>query len=312
MRGKSIWEIAKEAANGWMEHNVSRLAAAVAFYTIFSLAPVLLIALAIAGAIMGEASARLELADQLRFYMGPRSSEFILLVLEGTRADGGTALATVLASTTALLGATAAFAQLQDALNTIWEVQPKSGSWLKGLIYSRLFSFLMVLVIGAILLLSLLLTASLSAVNEFVGNVWPIPPVLVALVNLAVSFLITTVLFATVYKVLPDAQISWKDVWVGAAITSVLFTGGKALIGLYLGGSSLRSVYGAAGSLVMILLWVYYSTHILFFGAELTQAYARRFGNEIRPKPFSERIPWGRLRRSRVQNSGEAEPDDRT
>jgi membrane protein len=309
MRGKNIWEIVKEASNGWMEHNVSRLAAAVAFYTIFSLAPVLLIALAITGAIMGEASARVELGGQLRSYMGPRASEFILLVVEGTRGDQRTTIATVLASITAFLGATAAFAQLQEGLNTVWDVQPKAGSWLKGLIYSRLFSFLMVLGIGALLLLSLLLTAALSAVNEFVGGIWPAPPVLIALANLGVSFIITTLLFAIIYKVLPDAQISWKDVWVGAALTSLLFTGGKTLIGLYLGGSSLRSAYGAAGSLVVILLWVYYSTHILFFGAELTQAYARRYGKEIRPKPFSERIPWSRLRRGRRDNNA-ADPDD--
>ena len=309
MRGKSIWEIVKEAAKGWMEHNVSRLAAAVAFYTIFSLAPVLLIALAITGAIMGETSAHLGLAGQLRSYMGPRASEFILLVLEGTRGDQRTTIATVLASITAFLGATAAFAQLQEGLNIVWEVQPKAGSWFKGLVYSRLFSFVMVLGIGALLLLSLLLTATLSLVNEFVAYAWPVPPALVSLANLAVSFLITTVLFATVYKVLPDAQISWRDVWVGAAITSLLFTGGKALIGLYLGGSSLRSAYGAAGSLVLILLWVYYSAHILFFGAELTQAYARRYGNEIKPKPFSERISWRRLRRS-PRDDRIAGPDD--
>src|SRR5690606_5334067 len=186
------------------------------------------------------------------------------------------------------LGASGAFAQLQDSLNTIWEVKPKEGRGIKGMLRDRFLSFSMVLVIGFLLLVSLAISAVLSGIGKFLADLLPMPGAVMQALNFGISFAVTSLLFALIFKVLPDAEIRWRDVWVGAAVTALLFSVGRFLIGLYLGRSSVGSPYGAAGSLVVLLLWVYYSSQILFLGAEFTQVYTNRFGRKIRPKPNAE------------------------
>jgi membrane protein len=278
-----MWQLLKDAVEGWQRDNASLLAAAVAFYTIFSLAPVLVIALAVAGAVIGEGAARTELAGQLHSLMGPRASAFILLVLDGMKSDGGIGV-TIVGTATAFLGATAAFSALQIGLNTVWKAPPTETSWIQDImdvLFSRLLSFVMVVAVGLLLLLSLALSTALSAVDEFMPQFLSMPPFLLDLANHAVSWVLITLLFAAIYKLLPDVSISWKDVWVGAAITGLLFILGTIPMGYYLGRTTLRSAFGAAASLVAILMWVYYSTQIFFFGAEIARAYSRRYGSRI-------------------------------
>jgi membrane protein len=273
----------KEALEGWERDNVGRSAAALAFFMVFSLAPTLMIVVAVAGTFAGRLAAETELFNQIEGFIGPRAADFLRIVSEGARAERSGAGPTVIGLSVALLGATAVFVELQDSLNHIWHVQPKPESLWKRLLYTRLLSFLMVLGAGFLLLVSLGAGTILSAAQQLVGNLLPLPAALLQGTGLLLSFGLMVLMFAAIYKILPDVLISWKDVWVGAAITALLLTAGRFLITLYLARSSLRSVYGAAGSLVMILLWVYYSAMIFLFGAELTQAYARRYGSNIRP-----------------------------
>jgi membrane protein len=199
-------------------------------------------------------------------------------------------LATVAAAVTALFGATGVFVQLQSSLNHIWNVEAKPGRGILGFVLTRLASFGMILGIGFLLLVSLVVSAGLSAVDSYLGSVMPGAATLFKVLNFGVSFVLITLLFAMIFRFLPDVKIAWRDVWLGAVATSLLFTIGKALIGLYLGHSSAASVFGAAGSLAIVLLWIYYSTQILFFGAELTQVYARRYGSQIVPDENAVRV----------------------
>jgi membrane protein len=259
---KIIWSLIREAAIEWYQDNVMQLAAALAFYTIFSLTPILVISLAVAGAFTGSSAARSELFTQLSRIVGPRAVEFLDLLLEGSRTTGSTAAATILGAIAALLGATAVFVALRNSLNAIWHVMPKNRSIWAGLAYERVLSFLAVLGLGLFLVVSVASRAALSAMSRLLEAAIPIPGAALDTLHLVVSFGLLTALFAALYRFLPDVRISWSDVWIGATITALLFTFGNLLIGFYLGTSTLRSVYGAAGSLVMILLWVYYSAQI--------------------------------------------------
>ena len=278
----ALWSLIKETAVEWHRANVSRSAAALAFYMVFSLAPSLMIIVAVAGAFAGRLSARTELFHQIEVFLGPRAAEFLQILSEGA-SQGSGATSTVIGIALALFGATAVFVELQDSLNQIWHVEPKPARFFRRLLYARLLSFVMVLGIGVLLLVALVVGAMLSAAEQLVGELLPLPGIVTQGSSLAVSFALMTVLFALIYKVLPDVVISWKDVWVGATITAMLIAVGRFLITLYLARSTLRSVYGAAGSLVVILLWVYYSAQIFLFGAEFTQVYARRHGSRILP-----------------------------
>lgn len=272
----------KDTAVQWQNDNTGRSAAALAFYTLFSLAPSLMIILAVAGLFAGRLAAETELLRQIQNFVGPRAASFVQALSEGASESSGTA-PTLISLALALFGATAVFVELQDSLNHIWGVNPKPESFFRRLLYTRLLSFLMVLGVGILLLIALGVGAVLAALESRVGYLLPIPPVLLSATGLFVSFLLMVVMFAAIYKILPDVLMSWKDVWVGASITALLMAGGRFLITLYLARSSLRSVYGAAGSLVLVLLWVYYSAHIFLFGAEFTQVYARRHGSNIVP-----------------------------
>jgi membrane protein len=279
---RTLWSLLKETAVEWQRDNVGRCAAALAFYMVFSLAPSLMIIVAVAGAFAGRLAARTELFHQIQVFVGPRAASFLQIVSEGARQGSGV-LSTILGIALALFGATAVFVELQDSLNHIWHVEPKPDRFFHRLLYTRLLSFLMVLGIGLLLLVALGAGAVLSATEHLVGGLLPLPALITQSSGLLISFALMVVLFALIYKVLPDVLICWKDVWVGATITAVLLAIGRLLITLYLSRSTLRSVYGAAGSLVVILLWVYYSAQIFLFGAEFTQVYARRYGSNILP-----------------------------
>ena len=280
MKSKEIFELLKETYNEWSEDKASRLAAALAYYTIFSIAPLLIIAIAVAGLVFGQEAARGQLDNQIQSLVGQQSAELIQTMVESASKPTSGIIATVLAIAAILFGASGLFGQLQDALNTIWEVEPKPGRGILGIIKDRFLSFTMVLGIGFLLLVSLVLSALLSALDTYLTDLLPGSIYLLQILNFVISFGVITLLFAMIYKILPDVQIAWSDVWIGAAVTSLLFAVGKFLIGLYLGNSSAGSAYGAAGSLVILLLWIYYSAQILLFGAEFTQVYAKKYGSQ--------------------------------
>lgn len=283
MRIKTIISLLRETFTEWNEDKASRLAAALAYYTVFSLAPMLIIAIAIAGAVFGEEAARGEIVTQIQGLVGRDGAQFIETAIEGASKPKAGTIASLISIAVLLFGASGLFAQLQDSLNTIWEVQPKPGRGVIGILRDRFLSFTMVLGVGFLLLVSLVLSAGLSGLVNFLGSLLPGIGALLQIANFVLSFAVTTLLFGLIYKVLPDVKIAWSDVWSGAIVTSLLFSIGRFALGLYLGNSSFGSTYGAAGSVVIILVWVYYAAQILFFGAEFTQVYARRYGSRIVP-----------------------------
>jgi membrane protein len=290
MRIRVLWDILKEAAIEWDRDNVSRLAAALAYYAIFSLAPLLVIVIAVAGFLFGEEAARGQIVGQFQGLIGREGAQIVEQLIEASAQPSKGIVATVVGIVAFLLGATGAFNQLQGGLNTVWEVASKPGRVVKGMLRARFLSFLLILGIGFLLLVSLVLSAALEAFNTLVASRLPEPPLIGwSFVNAAVAFIPITLLFAMIYKLLPDVVIPWRDVWLGAVITSLLFSLGKYLIGLYLGNSSIGSTYGAAGTLVVLLIWIYYSAQIFYFGAEITQAYADRFGSPIEPARWAYR-----------------------
>jgi membrane protein len=284
MNVKRIVELFKKTFQEWQEDKASRLAAALAYYTAFSIAPLFVIAIAIAALVFGEEAAQGKIFWQLRDLVGQDAAKAIqsLLVSSSKPAEG--TIATIISVALLFFGASNVFSQLQDALNTIWEVAPKPGIGVKGIVKTRILSFGIVLGIGFLLLVSLILSAVLAGLGNYFGELMPGLQVLWTILNFGLSFGVITLLFALMFKFLPDAKIAWSDVWIGALLTALLFTIGKSLIGLYLGNSGVGSTYGAAGSFVVLLLWVNYSAQILFFGAEFTQVYANKYGSRIIPK----------------------------
>jgi membrane protein len=283
-----FWPLFKETFIEWDRDNVSRSAAALAFYMVLSLAPALVIIVAIGGAFAGSAAALSELTHQIRVFVGPRAAEVVAILSEVASQDSATT-PTIVGFLVALFGATAIFVELQSSLNHIWQIEPKPGRFILRLLYTRFLSFLMVIGIGLLLLISLVAGAFLAAAHARVGNLLPVPGFVAEVTSLLLTFALMVVLFAAIYKILPDVVISWRDVWIGATITALFMALGRFLITLYLAHSSLSSVYGAAGSLVMFLLWVYYSAQIFLFGAEFTQVYAKRYGSRIKP---AKRAVW--------------------
>jgi membrane protein len=241
----------------------------------------LVLTIAIAGLAFGKDAAQQAMMGQIESLVGPQSAAAIQQMLEIAQKPSSGALASLIAIGTLLLGASGVFAQLQDALNTVWGVEPKTGRDIWGIIKDRFFSFMAVLGTGFLLLVSLVLSAALAAFGKLFLNSLPGQEAALHLANFAISFGVITLLFAMMFKLLPDATIAWRDVWIGAGLTSLLFTVGKFLIGMYLGKADVGSAYGAAGSLVILLVWVYYSSQILLFGAEFTSVYANRYGSHI-------------------------------
>ena len=277
--GKAILQ---ETLAAWSEDKVPRLGAALAYYTLFSLAPLLIIIIAVASLIFGEDAAQGRIAGEIKGLIGEKGAEAIQAMLQNAGAEKSSGIvATIIGLATLLFGASGVFGELQDALNTIWGVKPKPGRGIFDIVRARFFSFAMVLGIVFLLLVSLVVSAALAALGKFGSGRVPTP--LLHGVDLVVSIGAVALLFAMIFKILPDVRIAWRHVWVGAFATSILFTVGKILIGLYLGRSSVGSAFGAAGSLVVVLVWIYYSAQILFLGAEITKAYARRFAPALAP-----------------------------
>jgi membrane protein len=278
---RTAFDLLKQTVKEWSEDKVPRLGAALAYYTMFSLAPLLIIAIAIAGFAFGEEAARGEVTEQLGSLINDDAANMVEELILNARRPGAGVVATVVGVVTLLLGASGVIGQLKDSMNTIWEVAPKPGRGILGLLKDRFLSLAMVLGIGFLLLASLLLSAALDAVSDYFFT--DEASVGLRILNFVVSFAVITLLFAVIYKVLPDVRIAWRDVWIGAIVTALLFNIGKYLIGVYLARSTTASVFGAAGSLILVLLWIYYSSQILFFGAEFTQVYANRFGTRLAP-----------------------------
>jgi membrane protein len=314
---RQIIDLFKATFSDWSEDKASRLAAALAYYAAVSLAPLLVILMTIAGLALGEEAARGRISAQIGNLVGGQSAQAVEDIIAHANRPSTGLLASVVAIITLLVGASGVFAALQDGLNTIWEVEPKPGRGIAGMIKDRFLSLTMVLGVGFLLLVSLVLSAVLSALGEFVGGWLPFPPFVLQALNFIISFAVVTLLFALIYKFLPDVKIAWNDVWLGAAITALLFTIGKFLIGLYLGRGSVGSAYGAAGSLIVILIWVYYSAQILFFGAEFTQVYADRFGSRITPDKDArqvtqeKRAQQGTPRKKRRESARTGKPKER-
>lgn len=282
-----FWSLLKQTVAEWQRDKVSRLAAALAYYTTFALAPVLIIVIAVASFLFEQSTVQTRIIEQLQGLLGENGAGLVQEMLTSKSQGSEGFWATLISVGLLIVGASGLFIQLQDALNTVWNVVPKKGEGMWKLVRDRLLSFGMVLAIGFLLLVSLMLSAGLSALNGVFGDILVGWDVGLQILNTVVSFVVITLLFGMIYKVLPDVKIAWKDVWVGASITALLFTLGKFLIGLYLGNSSVASAYGAAGSFVVLLLWIYYSAQILLFGAEFTQVYANRFGDRITPDKYA-------------------------
>ncbi|MGH8303931.1 MAG: YihY/virulence factor BrkB family protein [Steroidobacteraceae bacterium] len=275
---REIWSLIKEAANGWSEHHASRIGAALAFYTVFSLGPILLLAVAVAGFFFGQGSARGEIHQQISAMIGPQAAAEVQMILIHAHRPTAGVIATVISVVTLLLSADTALVELKSGLDEIWSVSAESRRWYWEYLRTRLLSMALILALGALLLASLLFSAALGALETLSRGIF-IAGMVLRWTNSLVSFGLAVLLFATVYKVLPAVKLGWKDVAAGALITAVLFTAGKYAIGVYLGSSTVASTYGAAGSVIVVLLWVYYSAQVLLLGAELTRGYACRFGS---------------------------------
>ena len=283
---KLVYKTLKEATNDWLNDNGPRMGAALAFYSVLSLAPLLLIAVSIAGLFFDQAVAREHLQTQMGELVGKEGAGAIKVMLESGTKEGGK-LATILGIATLLFGASGVFGELQAAMDAVWDVKPKPMDvW--GFLRTRFLSFAMVIGIGFLLLISLIISTLIAGLHESLSGAVPQLEFVWHTASSLITLLIVTLLFALIFKLLPDAKVAWRDVWFGAFLTAALFSIGKLAISLYLGKSGLASGYGAAGSLVVLIVWVYYSSQILFFGAEITHVIARRRNRRIEPNANAE------------------------
>jgi membrane protein len=291
MQRKSIWQFLKTTINEWVEAEPFQLAAALSYYTLFSLAPLLLIAIGVAGLVFGREAAQNQIVETLQGMIGQDSAKAVQEMIQASNEKPKTGmLSTIIGFVALLFGAGGVVGQLQTSLNRIWEVKPKPGQGIWGFLRQRFFSFAMVLAIGFLLLVSLVVTAVLSSFTGMLSSFLGDATFVAHAIDIVVSFGFVTLLFALIYKYVPDVEIQWRDVWVGAALTSILFTLGKYLIGLYIGTSGVSSTFGAAGSLITILVWVYYSSLIFFLGAEFTRVYATEYGSGVAPAENAQRM----------------------
>jgi membrane protein len=288
---KSLWQFIKDTVVQWTEDEPFQLAASLSYYTLFSLAPLLIIVIAIAGFAFGKEAAENQIVETIQDTIGREGAQAIQALIQNAGNKPKTGLISTLLGVIALVfGAAGVFGQLQSSLNTIWGVVPKNGLGISGFVRQRVMSFAMIMAIGFLLLVSLAVSALLSGLTQLMGTVFGGTAFWAHVIDILVSFVFITALFAMMYKILPDARIQWRDVWIGAALTSFLFAIGKFLIGLYLGSSSVTSTYGAAGSIILVLLWVYYSSLIFFLGAEFTQTFATHYGSGVVPAANAEWI----------------------
>lgn len=288
-RAPAILSMFSTAFKAWWDDDAIRLGASLAYYTLFALAPILLIATAVAGIVFGAEAVRGEIVGQLDHLVGPDGARAVQSLLEGASHRRAGILATVLGTVMFVVAAMGAFLELQAALNTIWRVAPNPHGNLRRFVLDRVRSFSLVVAIGFLLMVSLAVTAALAAMNAWLADRSPSMPLAWSAVNVLASLVVTTALFALLYRFLPDVRLRWRDVMTGAFVTAVLFTIGQQLIGLYLGQSSVASSYGAAGSVMILLLWVYYSCQILLLGAEFTRVYAQRHGAKADPESYANK-----------------------
>jgi len=275
--------LVKQTSSDFVDDEGPRLAAALAYYSLLSLAPLIVLAVSAAGFLLDEEAARGSIARELASVVGPDAAVSIQTIVQHAKAPASGIIGSIFGIVVLLFGASGVFGELQSALNKVWEVAPKPGRGLLGIVKDRLFSFAMVTGVAFLLLVSMVLSAALAAIGHFFQNMLPGGEAVWQVVNFAISLVAVTALFALLFKSVPDARVRWHDVWIGAFVTSLLFSLGKFLIGVYLGKSGISSTYGAAGSLVLLVVWVYYSASIMLVGAEFTQVYAQRFGGRIEP-----------------------------
>ena len=285
---RGLGTILKGAFKSFGEYKITKLSASLAYYTVFSMAPLLIMIISLSGIFLGREAVEGQVYAQLTGFVGEDTAKQLEEMIRNASLAGKSTLATIIGGAALLLGATTVFAEIQDSINFIWSVKakPKLG-WLK-MLKNRLLSFSVIVSLAFLLLVSLAISAVIDALGNSLRDRFPdVTVVLFYIINLVVTFVVTTLIFAVIFKVLPDAVVQWKDVWAGAIATSVLFMIGKALISLYIAKANVGSTYGGAGSLVILLLWVYYSSIILYFGAAFTKEYAVVFGKEIEPKSFA-------------------------
>ena len=285
-----FWILTKAAASSWVDDYAQSMGAALAYYTMFSIAPLLLIVISVAGLLFGVEAARGEIVGQLRGLMGPQGAHAVQGLLESVSKPAESIAAMVIGGVLLLIGATSVFAELQDAMDRIWRAPKRHKNGLWSLLRARLLSFGLIMGIGFLLVVSLVVSAALAALTKLWGPLFAEWGVLADLINFLFSLIFTTTFFALIYKIMPRVQVDWSDVWIGAGVTSLLFSVGKALIGFYIGKSGVTSGFGAAGSLVVMLVWVYYSAQVFLMGAEFTWAYSLSFGSR-REQPVPVAAP---------------------
>jgi len=303
LRLKSIWLLLKDSAIAWDNDNIGQQGAALSFFTVLSLSPLLILVIVLSSFVFGQEAASGHLVSQIRGLVGIEGARFVQSLITNAYKSDSNVLAAIFSAVMLLVGASAVFISLRDSLNTIWRIQQKPMGIIRAFLRGRFLSFAMILGIGFLLLVSLILSAALAAMSDYLSNVFAILTGLVSLLDFIISFIGITVMFALIFKFLPAAILKWKDVWVGAAVTSLLFSIGKLVIGLYLGNGAIGSTFGAASSLVIIMLWAYYSSQIILFGAEFTRLYAMRFGSNILPDENGVRVITRKVETRKHQSS---------
>jgi membrane protein len=284
MRGlKTAWSMTRQTFEEWSNDKGGRLGAALSYYTVFSLAPLLLLIISVAGLVFGRQAAEGTLFGQLAGVVGTDAAHLIQSAVSKANQTKGGVLGTVIGFVVLLAGATGVVIELQGALNAVWKVEPKPNRGVWGVVRTRLLSVAMILSLGFLLLVSLVVSAALSALSGWLRAVIGDVAILSWMIDAVVALGVISTLIALIYKILPDAKVAWRDVWVGAIATAILFMIGKYLIGLYIGKASVGSAFGAAGSLAVLLVWIYYSAQIVLLGAEFTRVYANRYGEKVRP-----------------------------
>jgi membrane protein len=285
---KGMWEVLKNSFNGFLDDKVLKLSASLAYYTVFSLAPLLIVLLFICGKVFGQEAIEGSIYGQIKGFVGPESALQLQEIVKNASLSGKSNIAAVIGIITLLIGATTVFAEIQDSINSIWGLKTKPGKSIKQFIKTRISSFGVIGSLGFLLLVSLGVTALVEALSNQLKEKFPeVTVVVFYIINLTLTFLVTTTLFAVIFKVLPDAKIKFRDVIAGAIATTILFMLGKFGISFYISKSEVGTTYGAAGSLVVLLIWIYYSSVILFFGAEFTKAYAMKYGAPIHPNKYA-------------------------
>lgn len=287
---KDLWLLLRDSAIAWDDDDIMGQGAALAYYTVFALSPLLILVIVLSSVGFGQQAASGHLVAQIRGLIGTEGAEFIQSLITNAYRSDSSVLAAVISMIMVLLGASAVFVQLRSSLNAIWRVTHKPMGTIRRFLQARLFAFAVILGIGFLLLVSLMVSAALAAVSDYLGrNILPLAG-LASIIDFLMSFVGITIMFALMFKFIPDAIVKWRDVWVGAAVTSVLFAIGKLAIGLYLGNGAIGTTFGAASSLVIIMLWAFYSVQIVLYGAEFTRLYATRFGSGILPGANAVRL----------------------